>query len=506
LSKLFSVNPLGEIKTYFSAHYQVYHGTADLYAYFIEKGISLLRDGGFFSYIVANKWMRANYGMPLRRWLKGQHIERIIDFGDLPVFQEATTYPCIILISKRPPDTSFNATQVKTLDFPKLTKYVNENSYNVDQTRLKDEGWSLADTHAQDLMDKLQKQSISLGEYVSGKIYYGIKTGLTEAFVIDEEIRNKLITEDPKSSGIIKPFLAGRDVKKYQPPVSDKYVITFPKGWTREMSGGTGDAFTWFKENYPAITKHMEPFAEKAKKRCDQGEYWWELRACDYYAEFEKSKIIFPDISLKGAFTLDEIGGIYSSNTTYIIGSSDKYLLGILNSALMNLCYKELTAVYRGGYLRFFTQYVSKLPIHAINFSDPQDKAHHDQMVSLVEQMLDLNKQKQSEAQNFLKWLAGEIGANIEGLSGASKLQDYYNLGFSEFHALLVKNKSKLKEGYDPKRRGPKEILEAEFNDSVAKIRMLTAKAEETDRQIDALVYQLYDLTEEEIKIVESGS
>jgi hypothetical protein len=443
---------LGGIKTYLSTHYQVYQGTADLYAYFIEKGISLLRDGGFFSYIVANKWMRANYGTPLRRWLKGQHIERIIDFGDLPVFQEATTYPCILLISKKPPGLTFNATQVKTLEFSNLTKYVNENTYIVDQSRLNDEGWSLADRHAQDLLDKLQNQSIPLGEYVSGKIYYGIKTGLTQAFVIDAETRKKLINEDPKSSVIIRLFLAGKDVKRYHPPEGDKYLITFPKGWTREVSGGTEDAFSWLKENYPAITKHLEPFEEKAKKRCDQGDYWWELRACDYYAEFEKSKIIFPDISLKGAFTLDEVGGIYSSNTTYIIGSSDKYLLGILNSALMNLCYKELTAVFRGGYLRFFTQYVSKLPIHV---GDSQDKAHHDHMVSLVEQMLDLNKQKRSVAQKFIRWFEGDIGAKVRELSGASQFLEYYDMDFSGFHDLLIKNKRKLKVTIQPPNQNP---------------------------------------------------
>ncbi len=491
---------LGEIKTYLSTHYQVYHGTADLYAYFIEKGISLLRDGGFFSYIVANKWMRANYGTPLRRWLKDQNIERIIDFGDLPIFQEATTYPCILLISKKPSELTFNATQVKTLEFSNLTKYVKENSYVVDQSRLNDDGWSLADKNTQDLLDKLQNLGIPLGEYVSGKIYYGIKTGLTDAFVIDADTRKKLINEDPKSSEIIKLFLAGRDVKRYHPPEGDKYVITFPKGWTREVSGGAEDAFGWLKENYPAITKHLEPFEEKAKKRCDQGEYWWELRACDYYTEFEKSKIIFPDISLKGAFTLDEVGGIYSSNTTYIIGSSDKYLVGILNSALMNFCYKELTAVFRGGYLRFFTQYVSKLPIHV---GDSQDKAYHDLMASLVEQMLDLNKQKQFEALGFLKWLEGEIGVKIDALSGASKLQDFYYLDFSGFHALLAKNKGKLRDSYNPRGREHKELLEKEFNKSVNKIKDLTTKAEETDRQIDALVYKLYDLTAEEIRIVE---
>lgn len=418
----------------------------------------------------------------------------------MPVFQEATTYPCIILISKRPPDSSFNATQVKTLEFTNLIKYINENSYTVDQTRLKDEGWSLADRYAQDLLDKLQKRSISLGEYVSEKIYYGIKTGLTEAFVIDTETRKRLITEDPKSSGVIKHFLAGRDVKRYQPPESDNYVIALPKGWTREMSGGTEDALSWFKENYPAVFKHLEPFAEKAEKRCDQGEYWWELRACDYYSEFDKSKIIFPDISLRGAFTLDEVGGVYSSNTTYIIGSSDRYLIGILNSALMNFCYKELTAVFRGGYLRFFTQYVSKLPIYV---GDSQDKALHDKLVSLVEQMLDLNKQKQSEAQNFLIWLEGDIGAKVQGLSGASKLLEYYGMDFSGFHDLLNKNKRKLKAGYNPRGKQNKELLEYEFNKSADKIKDLIAKAEETDRQIDALVYKLYELSEEEIRIVE---
>ena len=93
---------LGEFKDYFQNHYEIYHGTADLYTYFIEKAVSLLKKGGLFSYIVANKWMRANYGEPLRRWMKSQHIEEIIDFGDLPVFETATTYPCIIRIRKDP--------------------------------------------------------------------------------------------------------------------------------------------------------------------------------------------------------------------------------------------------------------------------------------------------------------------------------------------------------------------------------------------------------------------
>jgi hypothetical protein len=137
------------------------------------------------------------------------------------------------------------------------------------------------------------------------------------------------------------------------------------------------------------------------------------------------------------------------------------------------------------------------------SFGDSQDKALHDKLVSLVEQMLDLNKQKQSEAQNFLIWLEGDIGAKVQGLSGASKLLEYYGMDFSGFHDLLNKNKRKLKAGYNPRGKQNKELLEYEFNKSADKIKDLIAKAEETDRQIDALVYKLYELSEEEIRIVE---
>ncbi len=417
---------LGEFKDYFQKHYEVYQGTADLYSYFIERGVSLLKKGGLFSYIVANKWMRANYGEPLRRWMKSQHIEEIIDFGDLPVFETATTYPCILRIRRDartiPPlakggkgGFSLPVTKVTTLNFQNLSDYVKANSFPVVRASLDDKGWSLVDEKAQALLNKLHSSGISLGEYVQGKIYRGVLTGLNEAFVIDEETMNRLITEDSKSEGLIKPFLVGKDIKRYETPPKSRYLILIPKGWTREQirhsrEGGNREttgfrvkpgmtetgAWRWFSENYPSLTAHLEPFMEKGKKRYDKGEYWWELRTCDYYAEFEKPKIMLPDISVRGNFTLDENGGYFSVNTTYIISNNDKYLLGILNSSLMTFYYMHSFAAYRGGFLRFFTQYLEKLPIHTIDFNNPSEKALHDKLVSLVDRMLELHKKKNS--------------------------------------------------------------------------------------------------------------
>ena len=431
---------LGEFKGYFQKHFQVYQGTADLYAYFIERGVSLLQEGGIFSYIVANKWMRANYGLPLRRWLKEQCIEEIIDFGDLPVFLGATTYPCIIRIVRRPPQSSFQATQVKTLNFNDLGEYVNENGYKVNQLTLDDSGWSLADEATQALLDKLKGKGVPLGEYVGGKIYRGILTGLNEAFVIDAQTRERLIAEDPKSEELIKPFLAGRDIKRYQQPVNDKYLILIPRGWTREKSSNAKDALGWLKGNYPSVANHLLPFAQAAGKRYDKGEYWWELRACDYYNEFEKQKIVYAEIASKGQFTLDN-GYKYYDTTAYIISCDDDlmYLIGLLNSKLWTFLFSKQSSEIRGGFFRWKRQYLSPLPIRTIDFSEPADVVRHDSLVSLVDRMLALHKQLQET-------------------------------------------------------RTP--------HDEIA----LKRQIEATDRQIDALVYELYGLTEEEIGVVEGSN
>ena len=427
---------LVEFKSYFQKHYKVYQSTADLYAYFIERGVSLLREGGIFSYIVANKWMRANYGQPMRKWLKEQCIEEIIDFGDLQVFRGATTYPCIIRITKSAPRASFEVTQVKTLDFQNLGDYVKENHYSVNQSALYDNGWSLADENTQTLLGKINSKGVPLNEYVSGKIYYGIKTGLNEAFVIDKATRERLITEDPRSAELIKPFLAGRDIKRYRMPLIDKYLIFIANGWTRGKSDGAHDAWGWLKNNYPAITDHLSNFAEAAQKRYDKGEYWWELRACDYYDEFEKPKIMYLVFQVKPAFTFDE-AGTYANNAVWITPNADKTLLGILNSKLGWFMISNYCTQIQNGYQLIFN-YLGKIPIHTIDLSDSADATRHDRMVSLVDQMLALHKQL-------------------------------------------------------PEARTPHEKTG------------LQRQIEATDSQIDALVYELYGLTEEEIRIVEGA-
>ncbi len=417
---------LGDNKDYFSRKYDAYHGMADLYTYFIEQAMNLLTENGHFGYIVSNKWMRANYGKPLRKWLKQQDVIKIVDFGDLPVFQNATTYPCLLFMTKGKAKKEMNSCKVKTLDFTALAEYVDENQYTISIESLNSEGWSMARPAEHRLIEKIKAAGTPLGEYVGNKVFYGIKTGLNEAFVIGPETRERLISEDPKSAEVIKPFLTGKDIKRYKPPDPNKFLILIPRGWTL-ANCGKKNPWNFFSETYPSLAKHLKQFKQKAEKRYDKGDFWWELRACEYYGEFEKPKIILPDISTRGNFTMD-MSNCYTVNTSYIIPVEDPSLLGILNSKLITFFYSNLTSSIRGNYYRFIYQYIIKIPVAGKN----------KEIGKKAKQMLDL-------------------------------------------HDRLSKSNTPHEQD------------------------LIKRQIDATDKEIDSLVYELYGLTEEEIRIVEEG-
>ncbi|MBN2043760.1 MAG: N-6 DNA methylase [Anaerolineales bacterium] len=427
---------LVEYKDYFSNHFFVHGGMADLYMFFIEKGLSLLNKDGIFCYIVANKWMRANYGKPLQELIRKYRIIEIVDFGDLPVFRKATTYPCILTIQNNKPTELFEGTNIKNLDFQDLKEYVSKNKFELELNRLAATGWTLIDKKTQNLMEKINQVGVHLEKYLENKIFYGIKTGLNEAFIIDETQKSEILEESPHSSALLKPFLAGKDIKRYTSPSSDRYLILIERGWTNKNSNNK-DTWHWFSNQHPAIAKHLNKYIKRAQGRYDQGDYWWELRACDYYQEFDKPKIIVPAIANRASYAIDE-QSYYSNDKTTILASDSLYLLGILNSKAVDFIMRMIASTKRGGYYEYKPMYMRQLPIRTIDFNNPAEVAQHDRMVALVEQMLGLHKQLAAAATPHEK-------------------------------------------------------------DS------LQRQIDAADGQIDALVYELYGLTEEEIRIVEEA-
>jgi hypothetical protein len=273
-------------------------------------------------------------------------------------------------------------------------------------------------------------------DYVNGKIYRGVLTGLNEAFVIDAETRDNLIAEDPKSEDLIKPFLIGKDIKRYQLPESERYLIFTRRGVDIQQ--------------YPAIVRHLLQFKERLMPKPKDweggkwpgrksGDYeWYEIQdTIAYYEEFEKTKIVYLVFQVRPAFTFDN-GSFYCNNAIFVIPNKDLLLLGILNSKLGWFLISSYCTQIQSGYQLIF-KYFGRIPIHMIDFSDPDDKSHHDKVVMLVKHMLELHEQ----------------------LSKATEESE-------------------------------KTVLQKQID--------------ETDQQLDNQVYELYELTEEEIAIVERNS
>ena len=431
-------------KEYAQKHFSSYTGTADLYVYFFEQSHKILCNGGFFGMICSNKFMRSNYGKGLREFLlKKTAIRQIIDFGELPVFKKAATFPAIFIFqNEEVQKQDFIYAPIKKLSFVSLYEEIKEVSLDLDNKAIEGDSWTLAKKSEVGIFEKIKKIGIPLKDYISTKIYFGIKTGLNEAFVISREIKDKLIAEDPKSTELIKFFINGDDVRKYHinlQPENYKFLIFIPYGWTRNNSQNSSDHSKWFKQNYPAIANHLLPFTEAGEKRCDKGEYWWELRQCAYYADFEKPKIIWGEIAKESRFTFDR-EAILLNATCFFIPIDDLYLLGLLNSKPIWFCLKNLCPILgdpnKGGRLRLKKIYIENLPIRSIDFSNPSDKTRHGQIIELVNRMLLSHQQLKTT-------------------------------------------------------RTPQEKT------------MIQRQIETMDRKINQIVYELYDLTAEEIKIIE---
>jgi hypothetical protein len=367
---------LTEFKSYLETNYTTYAGMADLYVYFVERGLSLLRTNGKFIYILPNKWMRAGYGAKLRSYLLKLQIEKIVDFGDLPVFEEATTYPCIIQIWKHPIKCSFEGAIIENLNFDNLATYLKKIEFDVENTLLKDSSWTLVDAGTQRLLDKIRTRGISLDKYVNEEIYRGVLTGYNNAFVIDAETRRRLIVEDPNSAEIIKPFLAGKDIKKYQQPNSSKFLLFTRRGIDMAL--------------YPAILKHLNLYKERLMPKPKDysgdkwpgrktGSYkWYEIQdTVEYHRKFEENKILWPGITSEiNAFAYDD-KQFYGNDNNHLIITEDKALLGILNSGLMKFYISNIADFVRGGFIRLKISYIKTVPI-------PENKEDLKKKISLL--------------------------------------------------------------------------------------------------------------------------
>jgi hypothetical protein len=433
-----------------------------------------------------NKWMQAGYGKELREFMLSRNLNRLIDFGDLQIFEGATTYPCIFVAKN---DSEVSTMKVSVLKQDKVTDFnqmVRDTEEIFALSEFTSDTWVISSKKEKEFLETLSKQYKSLSSIVEGA-YRGVLSGLSEAFLISEEVYQRIISADTKAVQVIKPFLQGRDISAYTNAQAKSYLILFEKGFTSTKYGSNLDeptAWSYIVRDFPSIAQWLEPFAEKGRKRTDKGEYWWELRACDYYAQFEVPKIIYQVFQIKPCFLLDE-SGLYCNNSVWFIPTNNKALLAILNSRMGWWLITKYCSQIQGGY-QLIWKYFGNIPIPAIEGELAA------QLAVLADDMLALNKELQETRSRFIRRLQD----NIPEVKINGALEAFDSLDFNGFVSELKKQKIRLS-------LFQQDEWEKYFNKNKQDCEELSAKIAETDKEINARVYALYDLTDEEIKLIE---
>ncbi len=313
--------------------------TGDIYSLFYELGYNVLKQSGVLTYITSNKWMRAGYGKNTREFfVEKTNPVILIDFGGTQIFESATVDTNILMFVKEENKYKTSVCIVKDEGIKDLEHYIHEYA-NI--TEFKDsESWIILSPIESQIKEKIERLGTPLKE-MNFNINYGIKTGLNEAFVIDENKKNELIAEDFKSNEIIRPVLRGRDVKRYYLKFANLWLINTHNG-VKEKGLKPINI-----NDYPAIKKHLDKFYPQLKRRGDKGETPYNLRNCAYLHEFNKQKIIFQEMVQESSFVMDKDGKFMCLDTARIItGDGLELLLAVMNSKLF---FYSIKTFYGGG-------------------------------------------------------------------------------------------------------------------------------------------------------------
>ena len=363
-------------QAYAASFPKVHTGMADLLVYFYERAIHVLREGGRLAFITSNKFHRAGYGERLRGYLpKSLTIEHVIDFGDLAVF-DAIAYPSILVGAKATPypDAKTKIAKLTYVIRRELAQAglsenvasVRERLEDLDgvidrnciadfpQVLLRPDGWVLEKPVLVRLFDRLRNMGTPFGEFAQQRMHYGIKTGFNEAFVIDDAKRAELIAVEAKSAELIKPWLRGKDIKRWRPEWAGLYCLHVP--WNLDM------------KRYPAVRRHLEQWKNSLESRPEvsRGIFPWYAMSrwgAEYHAEFNKPKVIWATITPEPRFLWDA-KGFYTNQKCYIAAGLPKWTVGIMNSSIMfALAAGTCLAEKQGGFYEWEKNYMASLPI-----------------------------------------------------------------------------------------------------------------------------------------------
>jgi hypothetical protein len=487
---------ISEFKPYLQQHYRAYDGTADLYVYFYELGINLLKPGGRLCFIVTNKWMKAGYGEPLRRFFgESAWVESVVNFGQAKqIFEDADVFPSILV--GRKPTTQAPPVAARVCDIPReklriddLSRQIAEEGFEMPREQLGAGVWALEPPGVVSLMEKIRRCGVPLKEFAATAPYRGILTGFNNAFLLATPTKERLVAADPKSSDLFKPYLRGQDINRWQAEWTGLWMLAMKSSgnheWPWSRAGDQAEAV--FVATYPAVHAHLDQYRDALVKRQDRGDYWWELRACAYWDRFDRPKVMYQEIQFHPCYLLDR-GQMLANNKVFFVPSEDLYLLGVLNSPLMWWHNWRFLPHMKDEALTPVSFRMEDLPI--ARPTDELRKPVENAVRKLLENATDLFARRRA----VLDWLRVEFAVQ----KPSQKLQ---GLAAVDVEALVAEVK-KARGKKNPLSVAGLKALKDEHARSIVPLQTLAVEARALERQFADLVNAAYGLSSDEVALL----
>ncbi|MEP2023544.1 MAG: Eco57I restriction-modification methylase domain-containing protein [Reichenbachiella sp.] len=421
-------------KLYQPHNYDTFERTGDIYSIFYERGVELLKEKGVLCYITSNKWMRANYGTSTRQFFAEKtHPLLVIDFGNVQVFDTATVDTNILILQNKPKawrheikaTYAVRITNDFNIDEQSLQEYVHDNGY--DLTSLSHNAWVIGERDIYNIKEVVEQQGEPLGNW-NIVINYGLKTGLNEAFIITDDTRELLIEKDRNSAEIIMPLLRGKDLTAWYPDYKNLWLINAHNGVKQKNINRLN-----IEIDYPAIYEWLSNFKSQLIKRRDKGDHWTNLRNCAYLEDFDKPKILYPEITKYIPFIYDEEDHFYANNKNFILsGERLKYLTCFLNSKIFKYCFLDNFPELQGGSRELRKVFIEKIPVKRI--TDKEEIP----FTKIVDYLVALKKEKSTEPNDQLMYVY------FEQIANALVFELYFQEEFLSKELVIAKHVSEL--------------------------------------------------------------
>jgi hypothetical protein len=497
---------LAPYKEHLSQRYKAYSGTADLYVYFYEKGIEILKPDGRLAFISSGTFVKGAFAAPLRRLLSSDvSLDSLIDFGEFQPFPEAEMVrpSCVTLIK----GNSISDTRVlkflgKETPPRDLAEAIREFGINMATPKGTDGEWQLEVAETVDLLRKLQSTGSPLKSYSDGALFRGVVTGLNEVFVIPTELKERLISEDRSSEEIIHPFLQGTHLRPWYQEISGEWIIFTRRGMDLE--------------EYPAIKTYLESHRRSLEPRPEEwsptketpawpgrkpgGYRWFEIQdATDYAPSFQSSKIVWPDIAKLPRCSMDD-GRHFLGNTAYMVALEDYYLLGVLNSwtswFVISRTAQPLRLRAGRWQYRCIRQFMELLPIPT-----PPAKAR-EPIADLAKQISGWARERYELTEKVCRRFDNTFGGLIDAKL-SEKLHDWPSLSFTQLGVELKKSFKLPKSPWEDPRTA--DTWEPFWKTEHARHVSLSRSIADAEAEINQRVYRLFDLSPEEIALLEQS-